>query len=104
MVCCPFTVLCSNQASIVLPVFSDLKGDDAMNRFYSRAAEVIYNYAQRVCGEKFVRFCCTCEVEEGEGTLTVRILLSLHRRGEKTSRKTISHVWKNGYIIKKSVS
>lgn len=104
MICCPFSVLCSNQATIILPVFSEMNGADAMNRFYSRAAEIIYDDAKNICREKFVRFCCTCEVEEGEDTLTVRLLISLHRRGEKTARKTISHVWKNGNIIKKYVS
>ncbi len=101
---CDFEVS-SGKCRITLPVFTDSEGDSAvrMNRFYSRAAEIIYAYGEEYTQEKFAAFsCCPC-VEEENGMTAVSLSFVYSRRGERRVRRTVTHLWKNGYIRKKEI-
>ena len=96
-------------AVITLPCFS---GDDdfyvcaRMNDFYSSAAGDIYAYALSLAenAPRRARFFCTYEIaDDGDGT-TVALHLSFSAAGERTRRRTVTHVWKDGFVVSKSVS
>lgn len=99
---CSFAAVCTGKINIILPVFSGESGAQNMNLFYSRAAEMIYNYAELLCQEKFTRFCCDYDIC-GEDKLEVKLILSFHRRGERALRREIIHVWQEGYILSRKI-
>lgn len=75
-----------------------------MNRFYSAAADRMYEYAQSLSDEDMRRMmflCCTCVEMEGD-SVTVTLNLSLRRvyyHGScPTARKTIVHHWTDGIL------
>lgn len=92
-------------AVITLPCFS---GDNfsvcaKMNSFYSSAAGDIYSYALELAENtpRRARFFCTYEVNDKDSVVSVVLHLSYSRVGERSLRKNITHVWKDGYVIKK---
>ncbi len=103
MNCCDFEVS-SGKCRIILPVFTDSEAGGRMNRFYSAAAGIIYAYGEEFTREKFAAFsCCPCVVEDG-GTVAVSLNFTYSRRGERRVRRTVTHLWKDGYIRKKEIT
>ncbi len=98
-----FVISCG-RSNIVFPVFTD--PDEAaarMNRFYSKAAGIIHACGEEYTREKFAAFsCCFC-VEETDVTVSVSLNFTCTRRGERRERKTVTHIWKYGYIWRKEV-
>lgn len=98
----------ARSVRISLPCFS---GEDdfavcaAMNRFYSSAADQIYLYAVSLLdpAERRARFTCLYDTAEDEKGFTVTLRLSYTHQGSRAERKTLSHTWRGGHIISKSL-
>jgi len=94
---------------LALPVFEDEEHpEDAarMNRFYRTASEDLYAAALDAVGGDARRIFYRCDVrvdEEEDGT-RVTLALSLSRSGERTRRKTIAHLWREGVIVAREAS
>jgi len=90
--------------SLTLPCFSsDEKFYEAirMNRFYAAVMGELYRFAEKLSETQGRRsaYRCIYTVSECDGGKRVDLTLSLSRLGKKTLRKTISHIWKSGYIV-----
>jgi len=88
---------------IILPVFSDTHDYESsfkMNRFYSRIADVLWNYAVSLEDEKCRKssFTCRHSVDPSDEGITVNLELSYSSvyGGSRypTLRKNIFHTWK----------
>ncbi len=98
----------AKSVRISLPCFS---GEDdfavcaVMNRFYSSAADQIYLYAASLLesAERRARFTCLYDTADDEKGFTVTLRMSYMRQGSRAERKTLSHTWRNGHIISKSL-
>ena len=92
---------------ISLPCFrgeDDFFACSRMNRFYESAAGDLYKYALSTVesAERRARFSCLFDVTEEEGGTKVVLHLSCHKAGERSKRKSVTHVWKNGNIVMRS--
>jgi len=100
---------------IAVPCFSG-ENDDffiaaRMNRFYSSALSEMYGYATASSNKNVRRRSYTCSFcidERDVGTISVALIVAerlVPRDGSRsqTMRKEISHVWRDGVIIKKTV-
>ncbi len=90
---------------ITLPCFSDqaaFRDAAVMNRFYETAAGCLYREALRSLAgeERLIHFGCTPRVEEEEGKIRVTLLLSLQKSGTSTRRRTVTHLWQNGVLLR----
>ena len=95
--------------SLTLPCFSDYEQfyeAARMNRFYAAVMRELYNFAENVCETQWrrVTYRCTYTVSECDCGKRVDLILSLSRLGKKTLRKTISHIWKSGYIVSEHIN
>ncbi len=89
---------------LVLPCFEDEEHPEAafrMNRFYKTAANNLYAAALDAVTGKSERvfYRCEPEVEEENGAVAVTLCLSLSVAGERTKRKRITHVWRDGEAV-----
>ncbi|MBR5365611.1 MAG: hypothetical protein IK132_05170 [Clostridia bacterium] len=94
---------------LVLPVFEDPDApEDAarMNRFYRTASEDLYAAALDAIGRDARRifYRCGTDVEECDAGTRVTLSLSLSVSGERTRRKTITHLWRDGVILSREAS
>ena len=94
---------------LVLPVFEDPDTpEDAarMNRFYRTASEDLYAAALDAIGgdARRIFYRCGTDVEEREEGTQVTLSLSLDVSGERTKRKTITHLWRDGVILSRETS
>lgn len=105
MVCRECTAYDSGKIKIVLPVFDECEYASVRNRFYSSAADVIYTYAKKVIESCKCKFFCSFAEEdsENEEKASITLELSIHRRGERTLRRRITHCWKGGRLLGKIV-
>lgn len=93
---------------IAVPCFSgddDFAACSRMNSFYSSAAGDIYSYAVSLLdsAERRARYSCVYTVvPEGE-QVSVVLHLSYSASNERSRRRTVTHVWKNGNIVSRSV-
>ena len=94
---------------LILPVFEDTDApEDAarMNRFYRTASEDLYGAALDAVGggARRIFYRCDTDVEETEEGTRVTLSLSLSASGERTKRKTITHLWRDGVILSREAS
>ena len=93
---------------IVVPCFSgeeDFSFCARMNSFYESAVGRLYAYALSLLetAERRARFSCTYEVAEQEDSLNVILHLSYNQSGRRSMRKTLSHEWKRGNVVSRTV-
>ncbi len=86
---------------LTLPCFEDENNPEAavrMNRFYETAANNLYAAALDAVSRDAARihYRCEPEISEEDDGLAVTLCLSLSVSGERTKRKRITHVWKDG--------
>lgn len=98
----------ARSVRISLPCFSsdaDSRACTRMNSFYSHAADEIYEYALSLVesAEGRARFACTYEAEMSESDATVTLHLSYSRIGTRTMRKSVTHRWRGGHVVGKSI-
>ena len=98
----------ARSARIVLPCFSAEDGFavcSRMNSFYSSAAGDIYSYAVSLIdsAERRARYSCVYTVVPEDEQVSVVLHLSYSAWNERSRRRTVTHVWKNGNIIRRSV-
>ena len=105
MVCRECTAYDSGKIKIVLPVFDECDYASVRNRFYSSAADVIYTYAKKAIESCKCTFICSFieEDSEKEEEASITLELSMRRRGERTLRRCITHCWRGGRLLKKTV-
>lgn len=96
-----FSCVCRHDIEITLPVLIDHNDECLrMNRFYSKAADIIFAYAAEECkGEKFR---CRFKLDENDDVTTITLILTKNSVGIR-KKVTVTHSWKNGYIIGKKV-
>lgn len=96
-----FPCVCRHDIEITLPVFMDHNNESlGMNRFYSKAADIIFCYATDE--RKTEKFRCRFKVTENEDVTDITLLLTESSVGVR-KKVTVTHSWKNGYIIGKKV-
>ena len=91
-----------------LPCFSD---DDRfydairMNRFYAAVMNKLYCVGEQLirCDERRVSYMCMYKVTENNQTKEVELIISLRYSNRKADRRSIRHVWKNGYIVSEKI-
>ncbi len=100
-----FIVRGEKSICIFLPVFTDnSEVCRKMNRFYSRAAEIIHSYAVKLTEEEGRRYRCVFSVTEDEDKrCAVSLFMSLSANGKEIKKLHITHVWSDGVIISKDV-
>ncbi len=89
---------------LVLPCFEDEDQPETvsrMNRFYETAAKHLYAAALDAVKTDARRVCFRCEPEiaEEDGTVAVTLCVSLSVSGERTKRKRITHLWRDGAAL-----
>ena len=96
------------SARIILPCFSgndDFAACSRMNSFYSSAAGDLYAYAESLfeSAARRARYSCVYTVVPEDEQISVVLHLSYSTSDERSRRRTVTHVWKNGNIIRRSV-
>ena len=105
MVCRECAAYDSGKIKIVLPVFDECEYASFRNRFYSSAADIIYTYGKKAVESYKCAFSClfveenSDDVEEAAITLEI----SIRRRGERVLKRYITHYWKGGRLLRKTV-
>ncbi|MCR4905378.1 MAG: hypothetical protein K6A33_04795 [Clostridiales bacterium] len=94
---------------LILPVFEDTDApEDAarMNRFYRTASEDLYAAALDAIGgdARRIFYRCDADVAETDAGTRVTLSLSLSVSGERTRRKTITHLWRDGVLLSREAS
>ena len=94
---------------LILPVFEDTDApEDAarMNRFYRTASEDLYATALDAIGgdARRIFYRCDADVAETDAGTRVTLSLSLSVSGERTKRKTITHLWRDGVLLSREAS
>ncbi len=105
--------------SIALPCFCAAEADEKkekadfeaaarMNRFYSRAMDILYPYALSFLSEDLRRgtFLCTADTSADESdVITVQLHMTLRLFYQSKDRRTLQHAvthrWKNGVLLRR---
>ncbi|MBE6626027.1 MAG: hypothetical protein E7628_02435 [Ruminococcaceae bacterium] len=94
---------------LTLPCFSD---DDRfydaarMNRFYSAVMDRLCMIGESLKKSNERRTCYSCayKVTENGKNEEVELIISLRCSNRKAARKSIIHVWENGYIVSERIT
>jgi len=91
--------------SLLLPVFSAEESFwecARMNRFYASVADACVRAAEELfrSTEKRARYYGSYAAVEENGRISVTLTLSYSEQGCPSRRRQITHLWRNGYIVK----
>lgn len=111
MTYCDYSIYSEGARSylITLPCFygdEDFYIAAQMNRFYTQMLGELYDFATSIMNNDVRRavYRCNYSVEEKADTLIVTVNLAYRESGTKVTKKTISHSWNKGHIVRRSVN
>jgi len=77
---------------------------ETMNRYYKTLEDAVTLYAEEYYTKMPAsRYVCSLHGETEQDTICVTVRLAHRIPPEKTRRKVLLHVWKNGYLVKENL-
>ncbi len=105
------THLYTNKSTcVIVPVFTAESGDKTeaesvkrMNEFYDEMKRAVFIYTESSDFPEGGKYFTRAEITDSGDSICVCVVMNLRKNGKTVTKRTLSHTWKNGVVVKKQI-